>query len=379
MEYYILYGEFQKHLRNYYYETGNMLEFTEMVKKLYSENLLSTECSQTNYNVDFESMTDDEFNKFVDETYITLKTPFNSRETQLVKEHDLIPNKKDIFVIRHPQYALNNIHEHNYFEINYIVSGSASFYFENELHELKAGEICIIAPNSSHNILITSDSFAFTICIRKSTFDTTFFSLMSRKDLLSYFFRTVLHDSSHKNYLLFYTNQNKLLKNHIRRLMVESTKNDIYSNSCCISYTNLFFTDLLRNYSDTVKFYSYKLDSDFSLLLRYIQNNYKTITLDSISDFFSYSKPYLSTLIKQNTGFNFTELVRRMRLADAVDYLSNSDLKVSEISDLVGYNSADHFSRTFKAVYNMSPNEYRKLNSTKEVKFRPFSVIEKDI
>ncbi len=359
MEYFITYGNFQKHLIDYYKKTGNLCEFTDMLQKLYVQNKMLTEVKPIDFNIDINSMSDDEFNSFVDSMYLKY---FSTTETNLqkVNEDDLIPNKKDIFVIRHPQYAFNTIHEHNYFEINYVVRGEASFYFENEMHVLKEGEVCIIAPNSKHNFLVTSDSLAFTICLRKSTFDTTFFSLMSRKDLLSYFFRTVLQNESHKNYLLFYTKNNDLLKQHVRHLMLESNKNDIYSNSCCISYANLFFTTLLRGYSDTVKFYNYKMDSDFSLLLKYIQHNYKTVTLDSLSEFFSYSKPYLSTIIKQNTGFNFTELVRRMRLADAIDYLTNSELKISEIAELVGYNSADHFSRTFKSIYDMSPNDYRR-------------------
>jgi AraC-like DNA-binding protein len=49
-----------------------------------------------------------------------------------------------------------------------------------------------------------------------------------------------------------------------------------------------------------------------------------------------------------------------MRLSDATDYLRNTDMKISEIAKQIGYNSADHFSRVFKAEYHMSPQEYRK-------------------
>ena len=39
--------------------------------------------------------------------------------------------------------------------------------------------------------------------------------------------------------------------------------------------------------------------------LQYIQHNYQTLTLASLAEFFHYSEPHLSTLIKQNTGKNF--------------------------------------------------------------------------
>jgi len=44
----------------------------------------------------------------------------------------------------------------------------------------------------------------------------------------------------------------------------------------------------------------------------------------------------------------------------AVEYLLNTPMKISEIADAVGYDSVDHFSRTFRKVYGTSPLDYRK-------------------
>ena len=115
------------------------------------------------------------------------------------------------------------------------------------------------------------------------------------------------------------------------------------------------------------------MGSDFSLVLQYIQHNYQTLTLSSLAELFHYSEPHLCTLIKQNTGYTFTELIKRLRLADAIDYLLNTNLKVGEIAEQIGSNSADHFSRVFRATYKMSPQEYRKQNQTTENMFVPFS------
>jgi AraC-like DNA-binding protein len=177
---------------------------------------------------------------------------------------------------------------------------------------------------------------------------------------LSYFFRTILLKNEHSNYLLFFTRRNHLLKRYVRHMMVESYTNDPYANMCCISYVDLFFSTVLRSYSDTIQFYNYQMGTDFSLVLQYIQYNYRTLTLSALAELFHYSEPHLCTLIKQNTGYTFTELIRCMRLSDATDYLRNTDMKISEIAKQIGYNSADHFSRVFKAEYHMSPQEYRK-------------------
>ena len=373
MAYYITYGEFQQHMKDYFFRTGSRMQFPEMADYLYRKGLLSeTPPDPILTSEMFGDMDDDAFNKIIDQLPLELNPQIAI--TPKVKESDIFPNSGDVFIIRHPRYTRPAPHIHNYFEINYVASGSCTFVFEKSKRTMQEGELCIIAPSSEHDLVIDDDSTVFCIMLRKSTFDTTFFSLLSRKDLLSYFFRTILQDDSHANYLLFFSENNKWLKQIIHNAMGESYKNDSYSNACCISWINLLFSNLLRNYSKTLQFYDYQMGADFSLVLQYIQHNYQTVTLASLAELFHYSEPHLCTLIKKNTGHTFTGLIKRLRLAEAIDYLTNTNLKIGEIAEKVGYNSADHFSRVFRSTYKMSPQEYRKQNSHTEEAFVPFEV-----
>ena len=373
MAYYITYGEFQQHMKDYFFRTGSRMQFPEMADYLYRKGLLSETPPDPMLTSEmFGDMDDGAFNKIIDQLPLELNPQISI--TPKVKENDIFPNSVDVFIIRHPRYTRPAPHIHNYFEINYVASGSCTFVFEKDKRTMREGELCIIAPSSEHDLVIDDDSTVFCIMLRKSTFDTTFFSLLSRKDLLSYFFRTILQDDSHANYLLFFSENNKWLKQIIHNAMGESYKNDSYSNACCISWINLLFSNLLRNYSKTLQFYDYQMGADFSLVLQYIQHNYQTVTLASLAELFHYSEPHLCTLIKQNTGHTFTGLIKRLRLAEAIDYLTNTNLKIGEIAEKVGYNSADHFSRVFRSTYKMSPQEYRKQNSHTEEAFVPFEV-----
>lgn len=360
MAYYITYGEFQQRMKDYYSRTGNRLQFNEMTDYLYKKDLLSLTKPASPPAELFDDMSDEEFNQIIDILPLTLHPHVGEPLKSKVDETDIIPTPRDVFIIRHPRYTRPAKHIHNYFEINYVAKGQCNFLFEKTTRALHEGEFCIIAPSSEHDLLIDDDSTVFCIMIRKSTFDTTFFNLLSQKDLLSYFFRTILQDNSHSNYLLFFAPENNGIKRIIRNLMSECYSSDGYSNNCCINWVNLLFSALLRNYSQTVLFYNYQMGADFSLVLQYIQHNYQTLTLSALADLFHYSEPHICTLIKQNTGFTFTELIKRLRLSDAVDYLSNTSLKVSEIAEKIGYNSSDHFSRVFRSSYKMSPLEYRK-------------------
>lgn len=375
MAYYITYGEFQYYLKEYYQRTGSRMQFPEMTNYLYRKGiLLDAPPQEQPVNRMYGSMTDDEFDKIIDSFVLPL-TP-NLPLISAVNETDVIPQTRDVYVIRHPRYTRRFPHIHNYFEVNFVASGQCTFVFENEERTLKTGELCIIAPHSKHDLTIDDDdTTVFCIMIRKSTFNTTFFSLMSQRNLLSYFFRTILHGNSHANYLLFYSEDIVWLKIIIRNAISECYKGDALSNNNCICWIHLFFSHLIRNYSNTVQFYNYQMGTDFSLILQYIQHNYRTLTLASLAEFFHYSETYLSTLIKQNTGYSFTSLVKQLRMADAVSYLANTQMKVSEIAEYIGYNSVDHFSRVFRTTYKMSPQEYRKKHQTQEESFLPFAEI----
>lgn len=363
MSYYITYGEFQQHMKNYYLRTGNRLQFSEMVDYLYKKELLADTIIPQIADSFYDDMSDDDFNKIVDQLVLNVYPSDRAPLAKTVTESDIIPIARDVFIIRHPRYTRPQKHSHNFFEINYVASGQCSFYFEDTIRVMRTGELCLIAPFSVHDILVEDDSTIFTILIRKSTFDTTFFSLLSRNDLLSIFFRNILQNDSQANYLLFFAKDNVWLKRIIRNMIGECGRTDKYSNNSCISWVNLLFSTLLRNYSQTLQYYNGQSNSDFSLVLQYIQHNFQTLTLSSLAKLFHYSEPHLCTLIKQNTGYTFTELIRRLRLSDAVNYLENTHLKINEIAEAVGYNSADHFSRVFRSAYKMPPLEYRKQNA----------------
>ena len=371
---YTTYGKFQEEMNKHYHRTGIKLQFMEMIERMMENGLMDDAPIPIRIPENAMDMSDEEFDTLVDKLQINFA--LNDSNNKLVVEEKMIPKFQDVFTIRHPRYTRRYSHAHNYFELNFVIKGKAIFYFEDEEHIMHEGEVCIVGPGSNHDFLIDDDtSIVYTVCIRRSTFDSTFTSIMSHQDLLSGFFRQILKDEERSNYLMLFTGNDMESRIFLRKLLIESEKADEYSNGCCISLINLFFTNLLRNYSKTINFYNYELGSDFSLVLQYIQHNYQNITLSSLAEFFHYSEPHLCTLIKQNTGSNFTDLIKNLRMKDSINYLLNSDLKINEIAENVGYNSADHFSRVFRKTYNCSPAEYRKAHK-KESPFIPFSRID---
>ncbi len=93
--------------------------------------------------------------------------------------------------------------------------------------------------------------------------------------------------------------------------------------------------------------------------MNFIQENYLDVTLESLSEKFYLSKPYLSKYIKEKAGSTFGEIVKRVRMKKARTLLKSSTMTVESIAEAVGYQNVEHFNRLFKKAYNMTPIQFR--------------------
>ncbi|NEU31361.1 response regulator [bacterium LRH843] len=92
----------------------------------------------------------------------------------------------------------------------------------------------------------------------------------------------------------------------------------------------------------------------------FIENNYfKEITLEELSDEVGLSKSYLSTMFKKVTGKNVIEYLNDVRIEQAKQLFLKSDLKIFEVAEKVGFNDPKYFSKQFKRIAGVSPNQFR--------------------
>lgn len=95
----------------------------------------------------------------------------------------------------------------------------------------------------------------------------------------------------------------------------------------------------------------------------YAAENLKTASLFEIAALLGVNSSYLSRIFKETEGTGFQEYVTSCRLNIARDLLLTTDMKIFEIARQTGYVTNNYFSKVFKKVYGMNPNEYRELYS----------------
>ena len=72
------------------------------------------------------------------------------------------------------------------------------------------------------------------------------------------------------------------------------------------------------------------------------------------------SEPSFSKYFKKASGMTFSDLVRRLRIANACRLLDHTDSSIAAISIAVGYQNLANFNRQFRAETGLTPSAYRR-------------------
>lgn len=96
------------------------------------------------------------------------------------------------------------------------------------------------------------------------------------------------------------------------------------------------------------------------------KNYYKDTSLTYISENFHINLCYFSQLFKKKTGMTYQTYLMNLRIDRGKKLLMETDMKVYEIAEMVGYVDNNHFSRVFERIVGCKPSEYRSRNKAGE-------------
>ena len=273
----------------------------------------------------------------------------------------------NIMICKHYRYTPVFTHEHEFFEILCVYDGAVHTTIQGISHTLHTGDICIIPPHTKHSVGIFDDSVAINILIRSSTFQSTFFQTLTADSALAQFFAHVLYHKTEGNFLIFHAKNDNIVIRHLEDLFIEYLGHEKYSYTFLNSMLVLFWAHLLRYHENDIESILTRDSAGGSItkVLNYLNRNYQTATLGETAAYFGYSVSYFSTLLKEGTGRTFLQIIRDIKLNQACRALRETSLSIPSICELVGYETPEHFMRTFKKAYGMTPGEYRKGQVTK--------------
>lgn len=240
-------------------------------------------------------------------------------------------------------------HLHKELEIIYVRKGKSVAYADKNSYMLNAGDMFITFPNQIHYyrtvqrgeyiVLIFSPDILYGISaeISKSIPDINCFSSSDDRELKDIFDRIYASDGE-------------------------------YKNTAISGYLNVIMSRILpRLRLQTV---NAENNSAFYNIIDFCTHNFKDdITLDLVSEKLHLSKYYISRLINKRLKQNFNEYINNLRISEACNILRETDAKIADISEDVGFGTIRSFNRSFKLVMGVSPAEYRSKNNALKKSF----------
>ncbi len=91
----------------------------------------------------------------------------------------------------------------------------------------------------------------------------------------------------------------------------------------------------------------------------YIEKNYeKELSVSLLAEMFFLEAGYLGDAFNRKFGCSINEYQHRMRIAEAIQLIEATDMKLSDISIAVGYNNYNNFFSHFGRITHIKPTQY---------------------
>lgn len=260
------------------------------------------------------------------------------------------------------------IHSHLFFELAYITAGTARHTLEGEVHSLTAGDYFIVDYGSRHSYEKSRGLTLINCLFLPEVVDDTLrecrsFDALLRGCLIRYYrlspgktgVNRIFHDEDGRILQLMEGMQREYEKREVGYARILRGR--------LLEILLLMLRRIIPQENRRPK------SSAVWETLAYVDSNYQgNVTLGAFCEKKHYSVPYISRRFKQETGLTVREYLQKVRIEKSCELLADSDMRISEIAQAVGYEDIKFFNQVFKRLMKMPPGEYRKLCQTKVCK-----------
>ena len=263
-------------------------------------------------------------------------------------ESDFISPGSNIEVEQLLRYVEIPTHSHEFIECAFVLRGNCIHRIDESEVVQREGSFILVPVPVRHQLIALDDAVCLTVKIRLSLF-----SKMSVPHLPAMVYPLSFQcgqDPATESMLLFLYEQQQSRLPYRKELMESAL-------TCLITY-------ILQKYRDTMQpLYNIPIrDQRLLDMVNYMYDNYRTITLHSLASHFHYNDSYLSRMFQEQAGRSFSATVKDFKLRKAAELLKTENWKLEQICEEIGYKDTRQFIRSFKEMFGMTPDKFRKRN-----------------
>ena len=251
------------------------------------------------------------------------------------------------------------IHDHDFVEIVYIIEGTGRHYINDEEFVIKAGDLLFVNYGCTHAFLVDDQLVAYNLMIRVDYFiknmikDNNLFYMLALTS-----FEKIQHELNDKSPLVFfdYSERDEIF-NLFRNIETELSQEKLGKSSILDSYINIILCKVFR------KIFMQNTRQELLIpqgIIDYISEHFnEKLSLGELSQKCFYSPAYFSRLFKKTFNMSFTDYIMDIRLKRCCELLKDSNYTIEKIMEECGFFDKNTFYERFKNKYGCTPSEYR--------------------
>lgn len=235
-------------------------------------------------------------------------------------------------------------HTHNHTELFYIVSGKGQFFIQDQLYPVNVNNLVIISPNVIHTeVSLNAHPLEYIVLGIEG---------IELKDC----------SSSNGLFLILDRFESAEIAGCLRNILRETELKNTGYEDVCQAYMEILIIRLMRNTALSIPTESQALSANrqCAKVRQYIDLHFKeALTLDQLAEEGHMNKYYLSHSFKREYGISPINYMVSRRIEESKYLLAETDLSLSQISQLLGFSSLSYFSQVFRKTQAVTPMEYR--------------------
>ncbi len=246
---------------------------------------------------------------------------------------------------------------HDFWELVYVDSGRIIASSDEKEILLKAGDIIFHKPDEWHNLRGDGEHASNVAIV----------SFISDSDSMKYFYNKIIKGGNTQKELI-----SKIIIEAER--LFETTLGDPYTNmfqkrkdrpfageQLILLYLAEFLISIVRNDIQSMRtsFVENTTNSLVNSVIDYLGAHIsEKVSVFDVEKATNTSRTAVETAFKNTLGCGVISYFIKMKIELAKTYIREDNHNVTQIADMLGYESIHYFSRQFKAVTGMSPKEY---------------------
>ena len=248
------------------------------------------------------------------------------------------------------------MHTHDFIEIVYVRDGNAIQRVNGIEYTVSRGDLLFLNYGAEHSFTPLDEFTYFNVSFYPETMGSSVISPTNAFAVLTLTaFNEIVPEEGHGR-VTFYGSARTEVENILISMLKEQESRLAFREMAMNSYMSLLIMKIVRKVSG-------EIDSDeiWPEIAKYIEENLdQDLSLSSLANKCFYNPSYFSRIFKERYSIPLSEYVMQKRMEKAHELLITTDLSISTIASMVGFNNKSFFYKTFYKAYQKTPLNCRK-------------------